>query len=99
MTTCRFDIMPTGNNSATGISISVESMIDGNHVMCPRCWHWHGVAENFGHTPEEIAADKSLEKEKLCDRCQRIILTDYPSHPSVPHIKSALAKWLRKDVK
>lgn len=66
-------------------------MDDGHNVKCPRCWHWHGVTENFGHLPEEISANPKLAKEKLCDKCQQIILTDFPNHSAVPHIKAALA--------
>jgi hypothetical protein len=57
------------------IVVAVESMNDGHNVKCPRCWHWHGVAENF---------------DRLCDKCQQIMLADFPNHPSVPHIQSAL---------
>jgi len=70
--------------------MDITSMDDGRNVKCPRCWHWHGVIENFGHLPEEIAADQKLAKEVLCDRCQQIILTNFPNHPSVPHIRAAL---------
>lgn len=72
-------------------SIEVKSMDDGRNVKCPRCWHWHGVIENFGHELSAVLSDgRNADKEKLCDRCQQIILADYPKHPSVPHIKSAL---------
>jgi hypothetical protein len=74
----------------TATKIMVESMNDGHNVKCPRCWHWHGVVENFGHLPADIEANPKLAKEKLCDRCQNVILTEFPNHPSVPHIKSAL---------
>jgi hypothetical protein len=74
-----------------GVVVKVESIADGHNVKCPRCWHWHGVTENFGHLPEEIVADPKLAKEKLCDRCQQIILIDFPNHPSAAHIKAALA--------
>jgi hypothetical protein len=73
------------------IKVEVKSMDDGHNVKCPRCWHWHGVNENFGHLPEEIVANPKLAKEKLCDNCQQIILTDFPNHPAVPQIKAALA--------
>lgn len=62
---------------------------DGHSVKCPRCLHWHGVTENFGHTPEDIAADPELAREKLCDDCQALILEHFPNHPSVPHILAA----------
>lgn len=57
---------------------------------CPRCWHYHDVYLNFGHTPEEVSVEPWLGREKLCDKCQRIILTDYPEHASVPYIKASL---------
>lgn len=75
------------------LTSSVKSMNDGHNVKCPRCWHWHGVVSNFGHTLDEIAANPELAKEKLCDDCQRTILTNFPNHPSVPHIKLALTKY------
>lgn len=70
--------------------IIVQSMDDGHNVKCPRCWHWHGVTENFGHLPEEIEAKPELAREKLCDKCQSVILRDFPDHPSAPHIRAAL---------
>lgn len=73
-------------------AIRVESMDDGRNVKCPRCWHWHGVVDNFGHLPAEIALDPKLAKEKLCDGCQQIILRDFPNHDSVPHIVAALER-------
>lgn len=63
------------------MKITVSSMDDGHDVMCPRCWRWCGVAENYGH---------------LCDVCQKIILEDYPNHESVPLIKAALDKQRAK---
>lgn len=72
------------------VLIKVEPMNDGRNVKCPRCWHWHGVTENFGYLPEEIAADPKLANEKLCDGCQKTILQNFPDHPSAPHIKAAL---------
>lgn len=77
-------------------TITVQPMNDGRNVKCPRCWHWHGVIENFGHLPEEIEAKPELEKEKLCDGCQKTILENFPDHPSVPHIKAALANQILK---
>lgn len=74
------------------IQCRIEPMDNGRNVKCPRCWHWHGVVENFGHLPEEIAAKPELAREKLCDRCQRTILTEFPDHPSVLHIRAALKK-------
>ncbi len=72
------------------MNIAVESMDDGRNVRCPRCWHWHGENENFGHLPEEIAAKPELSKEKLCDGCQQTILEHFPEHPSTNEIRLAL---------
>ena len=72
-------------------------MDDGHNVKCPRCWHWHGAAENFGHEPGVVLPNnRDPEKEKLCDTCQQIILTDFPDHPSYPHILSALLSQRKK---
>ena len=66
-------------------------MNDGRNVKCPRCWHWHGVIENFGHEPGVVLPDgRNPDEEKLCDPCQQVILNDFPDHPSVPYIKAAL---------
>jgi len=46
-------------------------------VKCPRCYHHHAVIWNF---------------DNLCDRCQSIILENFPTHESVPFIKEALRK-------
>lgn len=54
---------------------------DGRNVRCPRCWHWHGVVENF---------------DNLCDDCQSILVSDFPEHPSVPHILSSMEKQIAK---
>lgn len=72
------------------MNICVESMDDGRNVKCPRCWHHHGCIENFGHLPDEIEANPRLGMEKLCDRCQSVILEEYPNHPSAVHIRAAL---------
>ena len=45
---------------------------DGRSIKCPRCYHWHGVIDNF---------------DNLCDTCQQIILSEFPNHESVPFIK------------
>ena len=78
------------------LEIHVTDCDNGRNVKCPRCWHWHGVVENFGHLPDEIAARPELAKEKLCDRCQSTILECWPDHPASPHIRSALAEQRRK---
>lgn len=59
------------------VTITAISMDDGRNVKCPRCLHYHPVIENF---------------DNLCDRCQQILLTHFPNHPSVEHIKIALEK-------
>lgn len=56
--------------------VRVESMDDGRNVRCPRCWHWHGVIENF---------------DGLCDGCQQLILKNFPGHASAPLIREARA--------
>lgn len=64
---------------------------DEQYVKCPRCWEFHTVRLNFGHTVEEVALDPKLAHEKLCDGCQQLIVAEFPHHPSVPHIHAALA--------
>lgn len=81
---------------AYDIDFKAYPMDDGRNVKCPRCWHWHGVVENFGHLPQEIELNPKLAKEKLCDKCQQIIVNDFPNHPSVPHIMSAMEAQLAK---
>ena len=77
--------------------IEVLSIDDGRNVKCPRCWHWHGVVENFGHQPGTVLPnERNPDKEKLCDRCQQVILSDFPNHVSVPHIVAALSEQHRK---
>jgi len=56
-------------------------MNDGRNVKCPRCWHWHTVPKNFDH---------------LCDGCQKTIMEHFPTHPSTPHIRSALEVQRKK---
>jgi len=53
----------------------VASMDNGRNVRCPRCWHWHGIGENF---------------DSLCDDCQRVIVADYPEHPSAAAIRKTM---------
>ena len=53
------------------------------YSKCPRCYTHHSIHGNF---------------DNLCDRCQQIILEHFPDHPSVPHIKAALAKWSNVEV-
>lgn len=60
-------------------------------ARCPRCYGHHPQLANFGHLPEEIAAEPKLAGEALCDSCQETILQFFPNHASVPHIKAALA--------
>lgn len=51
------------------------------NVKCPRCWQYHMVVGNF---------------DNLCDRCQNVILTDYPEHESVAGIRAGIAAQLEK---
>lgn len=51
---------------------------DPDYVRCPRCYGNHSVRGNF---------------DNLCDKCQRVLLSDFPDHESVPFIREALAKW------
>lgn len=48
------------------------------YVKCPRCYGHHSVRGNF---------------DNLCDSCQWTLLSCFPEHDSVPHIKKALEKW------
>lgn len=73
------------------MQITVTSLRnDPEARKCPRCYQWHYIQENFGHPPEEEAKNPALGREKLCDRCQRVILEHFPGHWSVPHIRAAL---------
>lgn len=91
------EVIISYDNSIERFDTELTVLTDDPHIVkCPRCWHCHGVTENFGHLPEEIEADPSLAKEKLCDNCQQIILNDYPNHPSVPYIKAALTAQREK---
>lgn len=47
---------------------------------CPRCWNYHHI-DNYDH---------------LCDKCQDVILNDYPDHESIPHIKANIQDQLKK---
>lgn len=80
-------------NSNLHTEVHVCSMDNGHNVKCPRCWHWHGVTTNFGHEPGAVLPDnRDPDKEKLCDKCQYVIVTKFPNHPSIPFIKDALEK-------
>ncbi len=80
---------------------TIASKQDGRHVSCPRCRKVHTCNWNFGHTEEEIANCheinyfKALMNQKLCDRCQQVLLEFYPNHPSIPYIKVAIEKQKR----
>jgi hypothetical protein len=45
---------------------------------CPRCYGYHSIRGNF---------------DDLCDPCVKTILEHFPEHPSVPHIRAAMARW------
>lgn len=70
---------------------SVRRSQPDRFARCPRCFGQHPQLTNFGHLPEEIAAEPKLDGEALCDSCQDTILEFFPNHASVPHIKAALA--------
>lgn len=69
---------------------SVRRNARGRFARCPRCFGHHPQLGNFGHLPEEIAAEPKLAGEALCDQCQETILEFFPDHASVPHIKAAM---------
>lgn len=50
------------------------------YFKCPRCFGQHSIHGNF---------------DNLCDPCVKTILEYFPNHPSVPHIRAALAKWFK----
>ena len=62
-------------------NLGVTPANNGRNVKCPRCWHWHGVVENY---------------DSLCDRCCDVLVRDYPDHESVPFIKQCLAAQREK---
>ena len=61
----------------TDITVTVTPCHHLGWVECPRCWHWHPVAANY---------------DTLCDTCQHNLLVHFPTHPSVPFIREALAR-------
>lgn len=48
------------------------------YAECPRCHSHHSIHGNY---------------DNLCDRCQSVLVEHFPNHPSVPHIKRAMARW------
>lgn len=54
---------------------------DERDVKCPRCWDFHVMIDNFDY---------------LCDRCQLVLLKNFPDHPSVPFIKEGLLEQRKK---
>lgn len=67
-------------------SASIVSLRE-THAKCPRCKHMHLSWGNFGHLKSEIKSDPKLAKEKLCQRCSDVIVSQNPDHPSVNYIK------------
>jgi hypothetical protein len=65
--------------AAVTITVKSAAEIPGSST-CPRCWHWHTIQGNY---------------HDLCDKCCKILITDFPDHPSVPHIKNAYKQWTR----
>lgn len=64
------------------IGVGIKSLKDNKeYVKCPRCWVWHGVKENYDY---------------LCDRCWPILIKNYPTHWSIPHIKKSIKTQRKK---
>lgn len=63
-------------------SVVVRSLAsDPNYVKCPRCWKYsHEGLSNY---------------DNLCDTCCSTLISAWPDHPSVPHIKAQHAAWLK----
>jgi hypothetical protein len=57
-------------------TIVALSLVDNpDYVKCPRCWHYtHEGLHNH---------------DNLCDRCCNVLLSDFPDHESIPHIKES----------
>jgi hypothetical protein len=57
------------------LTVGVQSLAASpDHTKCPRCWHYtHEGLSNY---------------DGLCDRCCNVLLTAWPDHASVPHIKA-----------
>ena len=54
-------------------AVEVEAVRDNPaYGRCPRCWHYHTVKLNYDH---------------LCDRCCIVLMSAWPDHVSVPHIR------------
>lgn len=78
-------------------------VIASTGYKCPRCWCYHHMEFNYGHTPDEIELDRleyltkerkkfvqPLSNEKLCDNCQQVIIKNFPDHEATPHIIAAI---------
>ena len=61
-------------------SVVIRSLAqDPNYVKCPRCWNYtHEGLSNY---------------DNLCDECCSTLVSAWPDHPSVPHIKAAQEAW------
>lgn len=58
------------------MGVSVVSLKDSpDHVKCPRCWHYTHEGQH--------------NHDGLCDRCCNVLLSDFPEHESIPHIKAS----------
>lgn len=73
------------------VSAAVE---DPRAVKCPRCWRWHGVIYNT-RWPVESLGDGLTERHVICDRCQKVLLTDHPAHTVCVSILENL-NWQRE---
>jgi isoleucyl-tRNA synthetase len=67
------------NQDGFACSVTAESIKSNeNYTQCPRCWFYHSI-EFF---PPNY--------DNLCDRCCRVMVQEYPDHPSVPKMKELL---------
>jgi len=75
------------------VSVTIKSL-KGVRPKCPRCKkHPRATSwNNFGHTRLEIEANPELAKEKLCDRCSKQILDNWPGHPAFPYVQLYINK-------
>jgi hypothetical protein len=61
------------------VTVTVKSMAEiPGSSKCQQRGHWHTIQRNY---------------DDLCDRCCKVLVNDFPDHPSVPHIKHALKQW------
>ena len=64
------------------MNISVSLCADDpSQVICPRCHRWHSGPLNTPYPVDALVA-KGYDpaRQKICDRCEAILLSDYPDH-------------------